>query len=97
MLPPPPPSRWSGRRPRLTLARTLARTRTPTRTPTPNPNPNHKQVVWAAGEAAQLEINLANHLDAEIAFEVVGLLTEPRDSLQLEPVRVLRGVELGVG
>ena len=24
-------------------------------------------------------------------------MTEPRDSLQLEPVRVLRGVELGVG
>jgi NADPH-dependent ferric siderophore reductase len=29
-----------------------------------------RQVVWVAGEAAQLEINLANHLDAEIAVEV---------------------------
>jgi hypothetical protein len=29
-----------------------------------------RQVVWVAGEAAQLEINLANHLDADIAVEV---------------------------
>ena len=29
-----------------------------------------RQVIWVVGEAAQLEINLANHLDAEIAVEV---------------------------
>ena len=37
-----------------------------------------RQVVWVAGEAAQLEINLANHLDAEIAVEV-------RELFKLDP------------
>ena len=44
-----------------------------------------RQVVWVVGEAAQLEINLANHLDAEIAVEVREL--PPNQSTYVQPSR----------
>jgi hypothetical protein len=48
-----------------------------------------KEVVWVAGEKSAIEIEIANHLDADMRVEVTGLVTEPGGMLGISPLTVL--------